>query len=222
MQIQPFPFQTKEEYAYQTLRKAILTCELAPGEKLVIDRLSTELALSQIPIRAAMQRLQAEGLVEIKPHSSPTVTTLSPKKVSEVFALLESLESTAFRAIAGRLSAEEIATLEALLEKMDKALVEKNAANWLGTNIAFHRKIAELSDMPLLTDFTSRVLDEWERISHFYFENVTTSRLPKAQNEHREIIELLRKGDIKGLEAIATTHNRAANQAYQTILEKEK
>ena len=51
------PFQTKEEYAYQVLRQAILQCELAPDEKLIIDRLSVEMGLSQIPIRAAIQRL---------------------------------------------------------------------------------------------------------------------------------------------------------------------
>ncbi len=213
--------QTKEEYAYQYLRQAILTCELAPGEKLVIDRLSAEMELSQIPIRAAMQRLQSEGLVEIKPHSSPTVTPLSPNKVSEVFALLESLESTAFRAISGKLSPQDLAALETLLTQMDTALAENNSADWRSTNITFHRTIAELSQMPILTDFTSRVLDEWERISHFYFENVTTSRLPQAQHEHREIVEYLRKGDVKSLEAITSAHNRAANQAYQAILQKE-
>ena len=221
MQIQAPLYQTKEEYAYQLLRQAILKCEIAPGEKLVIDRLSVEMELSQIPIRAAIQRLQTEGLVEINPHSSPTVTQVSPSKVSEVFTLLESLERAAFRAIAGKLSDKEINALEDLLDEMDRALAEKNAPAWLNANIAFHRKIAEFSAMPLLADFTSRVLDEWERISHFYFENVTTSRLPQAQNEHREIVALLRKGDAEGLEIIAIHHNRAANQAYQSMLQQE-
>lgn len=222
MQIQSSPpFQTKEEYAYQILRRAILTCELAPGEKLVIDRLSTEMKLSQIPIRAAIQRLQSEGLVEVNPHSSPTITEVSPSKVSEIFALLESLEQTAIRAISGKVSDEDLEALEQFIALMDNAIVENNASAWLSANIDFHRKISELTNMPLLIDFTRRVLDEWERISHFYFENVTTSRLPQAQNEHRQIVELLRTGDTEGLETIAINHNRAANQAYQTMLQKE-
>ena len=84
-ELKQIPFQTKEELAYINLRNAILSCELPPGEKLVIDRLSEELGISQIPIRAAIQRLQTEGLVLIHPHSSPVVTTLSPDKVNEVF-----------------------------------------------------------------------------------------------------------------------------------------
>lgn len=70
--------RTKEEYAYDTLRAAIGHCNLRPGEKLVIDSLSLELDISPIPIRVALQRLQAEGLVEIKPHTGAIVSPISP------------------------------------------------------------------------------------------------------------------------------------------------
>ena len=96
---------------------------------------------------------------------------------------------------------------------------QNDSAAWLTANIAFHRKIAELAAMPLLVDFTSRVLDEWERISHFYFQHVTSARLPQAQEEHRQIVSLLRSGDAELLDDLAITHNRAANQAYQSMLQ---
>ena len=212
-------FQTKEEYAYQSLRQAILRCELAPGERLVIDRLSVEMGLSQIPVRAAIQRLQAEGLVVINPHSSATVAPLSPGKVDEVFALLESLERTAFRVASQKCSPADLAPLDLLVDQMDAALAGNDPAAWLAANIAFHRKIAELAGMPLLVDFTRRVLDEWERISHYYFQHVTSSRLPQAQEEHRQIVSLLHAGEAERLDALACAHNRAANQAYQSMLQ---
>ncbi len=211
-------FQTKEEYAYQIIRQAILRCEIAPNEKIVIDRLSAEMGLSQIPIRAAIQRLQAEGLVVMNPHSSATVAPLSPEKVNEIFILLESLERTAFLAAATKATQEDLAALEQLVEEMDVALFNKDHGGWLKSNIAFHREIAEMASMPLLVDFTNRVLDEWERISHFYFEHVTSVRLPIAQEEHRQIIAFLRARDAKNLEKLASEHNRAANQAYQSML----
>jgi len=212
------PFQTKEEYAYQILRQAILRCEIPPDEKLVIDRLSAEMGLSQIPIRAAIQRLQAEGLVVINPHSSATVAPLSQEKVNEIFILLESLERIAFLAAAAKATQEELAMLETLVAQMDIAISDQDPENWLYTNIAFHRKIAEIASMPLLVDFTNRALDEWVRISHFYFEHVTSARLPVAQEEHRQIIYSLRTRDTKNLEKLASEHNRAANQAYQFML----
>jgi DNA-binding GntR family transcriptional regulator len=218
MKQKPITFQTKEEYAYRTLRDAILRCELGPGEKLVIDRLSAELGISQIPIRGAIQRLQTEGLVIVSPHSSASVAPLSPGRVDEVFSLLESLEQTAFRAAANNVSPADLDFLDQLIILMDTAVAENNQSEWLRANTSFHQKIAEISQMPLLVDFSNRVLAEWERISHYYFEDVTVSRLPQAQKEHREILEYLRTGDTESLEALAKLHNRAANQAYQTIL----
>jgi DNA-binding GntR family transcriptional regulator len=221
MEKKPVTFKTKEEYAYQTLRDAILQCEIGPGEKLVIDHLSEEMGVSQIPIRSAIQRLQSEGLVILSPHSSATVAPLSPGKVDEVFSLLENLERTAYRAASAKISRKDIGTLEQLIVNMDAAIADNNQGEWLRTNSRFHQQIAEISQMPLLVDFSNRVLAEWERICHYYFEDVTIGRLPQAQQEHRLILDYLRSGDVDSLEKIATTHNRAANRAYQTILKTQ-
>lgn len=209
---------TKEQYAYATLRRAIIRCELPPGEKLVIDRLSVEMGLSQIPVRAAIQRLQAEGLVVISPHASAIVAPLPPEKVAEVFALLESLERAAFAAAAQKRTEADLADLADIVRQMDVSLAEPHPAGWLSLNSAFHRRIAAISGMPLLVDFTNRVLDEWERISHYYFANVTSARLPQAQSEHWAILAFLRQRDSSALEDLAATHNRAANQSYQAML----
>lgn len=211
-------FQTKEQYAYTVLRGAILCCELAPGKKLIIDRLSAEMGLSQIPIRAAMQRLQAEGLIIINPHSSAIVAPLLPEKIDEVFALLESLECTAFRIAAQSHTDADLDVLTDLVRQMDIAIAEPNSADWLTLNSAFHRKIAAISNMPLLINFTNRALDEWERVSHFYFANVTSARLPQAQSEHHQITALLHSRDTEALEALAAVHNREANRSYQSML----
>ena len=84
-QSSPRLYRTKEEYVYDTLRAAIMRCELKPGKKLVMDNLSVELDVSPIPIRGALQRLQAEGLVEIIPHTGAVVSAISPDTVNEIF-----------------------------------------------------------------------------------------------------------------------------------------
>ncbi|MGE5378011.1 MAG: GntR family transcriptional regulator [Bacteroidota bacterium] len=211
-------FQTKEQYAYETLRKAILSGQLEPGEKLVIDRLSTEMGLSQIPIRAAIQRLQAEGLVVIHPHASAMVASLPPEKIDEIFCLLESLERAAFRSACQKRTEAALEELAELVRQMDEAIQEPDASAWLALNRAFHRRIAAAAGMPLLLDFTNRVLDEWQRISQYYFSNVTSARLPRAQLEHHQILDLLRLRDADALESLAITHNREANLSYQAML----
>jgi DNA-binding GntR family transcriptional regulator len=214
-------YQTKEELAYIALRDAIIKCEIPPGEKLVIDRLSEEYGISQIPIRAAIQRLQTEGLVIIHPHSSPVVSPLPPEKIDEVFMLLESLEMSAFRAAAKKVTDQDIIDLEQLIQAMDESLANKMPKDGMMTNIAFHRRIAEISEMDILVDFTDRVLNEWERICHTYFEDVISHRLPQAQEDHRMILEYLRTGEVEKLNQIAISHNRQANLAYQTILQEQ-
>jgi len=211
-------FRTKEEIAYQQLREALITCKLPPGEKIVIDRLAEDMGISQIPVRAAVQRLIAEGLVLSQPHSSATAAPLSPEKIDEVFILLEALERTAFTTAAGRMSPEHLDKLQSLADSMDAALAASDSRKWLHANIDFHRTIAKAAGLPLLVDFTNRVLDEWERICHFYFDPVTSLRLPQAQQEHRRIIALLETGSAEELAQLAAVHNRSANQAYQQLL----
>ena len=84
--------RTKEEYAYDVLRGAILRCELRPGEKLVLDDLSEKIGVSAIPLRSAVQRLHSEGLVEIIPHTGAIVSDISPGNLEAVSLLLERLE----------------------------------------------------------------------------------------------------------------------------------
>ncbi|PKO16098.1 MAG: hypothetical protein CVU39_08700 [Chloroflexi bacterium HGW-Chloroflexi-10] len=214
-------FQTKEEYAYQALRKAIIHCDLKPGDKLVIDRLSVDLGISQIPIRSAMQRLQAEGLVVITPHSGAVVAELPPEKVDEIFALLAALEQVALRLTAGAAHAADLDALATLIGSMDAAAQQGDAEGWLTGNIRFHRKIAEMSGMPLLMEFTNRTLDEWERLSHCYFPRVASERMLQAQAEHREMLSYLRSGEIDRLVILTGTHNRHAHENYRRLLKEE-
>lgn len=165
-----------------------------------------------------MQRLQAEGLVVLNPHASAIVAPLPPEKISEVFALLEGLERAAYGFACENRSEEDLDQLGELLSQMDAVIHEPNPADWLSLNCAFHRRIAALTAMPLLIDFTNRALDEWQRISHHFFANVASARLPQAQLEHHQIVTLLRDRDIEALEALAATHNREANRSYQAML----
>jgi DNA-binding GntR family transcriptional regulator len=208
-------FQTKEEYIYESLREAILHCKIQPGEKLVIDHLASTYGVSTIPIRTVLQRLQIEGLVEIIPHTGAQVAGISLSTVEEIFAILGAFESIAYPTAAQRITKTEIHELERLLDSMEKAVTDQDANQWSELNRKFHIRIAEISGMGLLTDFTKRIFDQWERIRIFYLNNVLSQRLHQAQQEHREILQLLREQDQAGLVAHAVSHNQSAKESYQ-------
>ena len=94
--------RTKQEFVYRTLRSAIMRCEIAPGERLVIDDLARKLEVSIIPVREALQLLQSEGLILNVPHVGATVAPITRESILDVFTLLEGLEIMATRLVAER------------------------------------------------------------------------------------------------------------------------
>lgn len=218
MKIPENVYLTKEEYAFELLRTAILDGEYKPGDKLVIDRLSEELGISTIPIRSALQRLEMEGLVEITPHSPARVAPISLDMVAETFALLTVLEEVAFVNAASRLTKDGLQRIRELVVAMEQVSTSGEMGNWTELNIAFHREIAEQTGMPLLIEFTNRALDQWRRLSHNYFHEVVADRIRQAQREHVEILQLLETKQTEKLAALARQHNQRAFEAYQQLM----
>ncbi len=208
------PYRTKSELVYATLRSAIMRCELAPGTRLIIDDISESLGVSHIPVREALNQLQSEGLVTVIPHSGATVAPVSPGDVVEIFSIMEGLEIVATRVAAERASPEQLANLEAMLPKLDAAAEDHEPETWAELNIAFHREIAAITGMPLLTEMMNRVLDRWDRVRRFV--RVLPDRMTEAQQQHRDIVGALKRHDIATAQALATLHNRGALGAYQS------
>ena len=88
---------SKKDLVKQALREAILSGELAPGTRLIIDDLANQLGVSPIPVREALQQLQADGYVEIQPFLGTRVTPIEAESVVEVFSLLETIEIVSSR-----------------------------------------------------------------------------------------------------------------------------
>ncbi len=206
--------RTKEEYAYDVLREAILRCELKPGEKLVIDSLSDKLGVSAIPLRGALQRLQSEGLVEITPHMGAIVSDLSPANIEQVSLLLERLEILSFQVIADKARPEDIGMLRRRIAEMDATLKTQDLERWSELNFDFHRAVAALTEMKMLIEFTNRALDAWMRLRRWYLQRIMM-QMPQAQAEHHEMVELLASRDTEGLARVVTIHNRRMREYYR-------
>jgi DNA-binding GntR family transcriptional regulator len=211
--------RTKQEFAYQTLRDAIMRCELQPSERLVIDDIARRLNVSIIPVREAIQILQSEGLVVTVPHAGATVAPISRQSIQDVFTVLEGLEVVATRLVAERRNTSELNALGNLVADMDKAVESKRYAQWAGLNTEFHLMIGALPGLPMLREMTERVLARWGRIRRFYFRGVLVARAEQAQQEHRDILESMRVRDLGKLEKLVRQHNRGALESYMNYLD---
>ena len=215
MQIEPPVFHTKKEGVYRALRDAIIRCQLAPQTRLVAEEVARQMGVSTIPVREALQQLQAEGLVRIVPHVGAMVAPVPVQAVDEVLTLLERIESAlAPRACANR-SPEDLQALSALLEDMEAAERAGDGEGWAWANSAFHRRLAAAARMPLGEELANRLYDAWDRLRCYILgRRDLAERMQLALVEHQAILDSLGAGDSRRLQRLLRVHRRSALRAF--------
>jgi DNA-binding GntR family transcriptional regulator len=205
-------FRSKKDLVYDALRTAILQCEIKPGSRLVIDELAAELGVSQIPVREALRLLEADGFISFEPHVGAAVTDIKANVVSEIFNLLEAMETISGRAACPRMTDADLETLEQLLRMMDALVGEPE--KWSQENAHFHQLICDCAGTPLVKQMMEKTLQHWDRLRSCYLKDVFAYRVAAAQREHWQIFGALRSRDVALLEKVIHDHNQAALVAY--------
>jgi DNA-binding GntR family transcriptional regulator len=207
-------FRTKQELVYRSLRDAILTCEIPPDERLVIEDVARRLNVSAIPVREALQLLQSEGLVTLIPHVGATVTPLSRDSVVDVFSVLEGLQVVAGRLAAERADKPTLAAFEGYVRAMDTAVAATEYDAWADLNTRFHGALSEVSGLKLLQQSTVQALDRWDQIRRYFYKGVLVPRVAQAQREHHELLEGLLAHDPERVATAMRRHYHGALMAY--------
>jgi DNA-binding GntR family transcriptional regulator len=134
---------SKQESAYQIIRERIERGEYGPGQRLVMDKLAEELGISQVPIREAIRRLEAEALLTYQPNAGPTVAALSRDVWVQLLETVAVLEGYATALAAPELSASDLAQLTAINRRMAVAVRNEHLAQISVCNRGFHALILE-------------------------------------------------------------------------------
>ena len=127
-----------------TLRAAILSGQLAPGEPLGQEALAQRFGVSRIPVRESLKQLEAEGLVEARPHRGAVVARLTVEELDELYGIVWALEMLAARAAVPRMTDEQIATMGALVERLGTPLAPHE---WYATNVQIHMQMLAASGL---------------------------------------------------------------------------
>lgn len=135
------------EQVYESLREAIVTLTLEPGQMIYENELSAELGVSRTPVREAIRLLVSEELLEVLPQRGTRVTLISVQKVTEARFIRELLEHGAFRLVASAWNDEMDQILKEqlldLLEQQRIAAAAEDNSEFLALDEAFHRVILE-------------------------------------------------------------------------------
>ena len=205
-------FRSKKEIVYEALRENIIKGVHAPGERLVIDELANKLETSQIPIREAIQQLEADGFVTTEPYVGARVAEIDANFIFEVFGLLESMEAICSRYACVAMTEKQVVTLRQMIAKMDRSV--DDAAVWSEQNKAMHLFICSCAETILVAKMMQTVLDHWERLRLHYLSDMTYDRINEAQQEHKILLKALESRDPDAVEAIVRQHNQHALASY--------
>jgi DNA-binding GntR family transcriptional regulator len=132
------------------IEKAIVKGILKPGQKLFLNELASQFQVSQIPVREALNRLAAMGLILRRPNQGTFVVEFSLDELEAILEVRDALEGLAVRLSAARATAEDIHNLRKLITQMDKAASAKNTIQLCEVDILFHRTLWACTRNPFL------------------------------------------------------------------------
>ncbi|GIP40070.1 GntR family transcriptional regulator [Paenibacillus sp. J31TS4] len=211
------------EQAYETIRDAIITLELAPGTLIYENEMAEQLGISRTPVRDAFNRLIAEQLVDVLPQRNRRVAYLSEDKVRESGFVRLSLESRAFRAVAGRWDGSEPfrraeREIGLLLEQQAEAAREQDAVRFLRLDEAFHVCILGLAGNRTLLDVVGQMRGHLNRVRLLAMKEL--EQTANLVQEHAELFERLRTGDAEAVGRLLEAHLGKLEEELPAIKEK--
>jgi DNA-binding GntR family transcriptional regulator len=210
----------KQERVYSALRERILEGACGPGFRLVIDRIAEEFGVSALPVREAVRRLEAEGLVVFRPNAGAQVSPADPSLFQENLTVLAVLEGYATAQAAGRMTAEQLSGLEHETESMVTCMEGLDVLGFAQANQRFHRLIHEACGNPPLLELLRSIERRLDAIRRTVFTHIPYRGLSSIE-DHREIIRLIRAG-VPGLEIelAAREHKLRTVSAFRDWLER--
>jgi DNA-binding GntR family transcriptional regulator len=192
--------QTASDHVADALRQAIIGGQFDDGEELNQVELAQHFNVSRVPIREALRRLQAEGLVSAAAHRRATVIGLNRERAGEIFAIRALLETFMLERAAEHLTTQDLDELNALCDVMDKS---PDHAEWLELNHRFHHQLLSPSGSPVAMAIVERLAGQVER---YLRRSGGVRRVEEAGREHRQILRTLKRGDVDRAKEILSRH----------------
>jgi DNA-binding GntR family transcriptional regulator len=191
---------------YDRLRAAILSLSLAPGQRLSERGLEPEFGASRTPIRAALLRLESEGLAQ-RDGKNWMVAPLNLGEIRALYEYREVLEAATTRLALARSTGDD---LEALAELANSSDAGETPEHSLDTGTSFHLELARISGNPFLEDAMRSVLTRLYRTR--WLEVASAESRDRVRVEHSAIANALLAGDLPGAELAILQHLRGTGE----------
>jgi DNA-binding GntR family transcriptional regulator len=198
--------RTLWQRVHEHLREGILSGRLSPGSELQEVALAESLGVSRGPIREAIGRLAAEGLVTVRPRRGAVVRALSKEEFLEAYQVREALEVMAVRLAVPKLSAEEVAALERLVEEMTARAEAGDVQGFFLANTAFHQTFFDAAGNRMLADLYRQLRGQIDR--HRLRSLELRGTLKRSIAEHKAILRAAKARDVERAAHLVAEHIR--------------
>ena len=200
----PVEFRTKTAMAYEQLRRWIVSGRLAPGQRLDQEWLAAELGVSRMPLRQALLRLEADGLIQNEPHRSAVVAPLSLAELTDVYAARLAIETMLAEAGAARSAEQDFALMEQAIAAQRDAVAAGQLGQFVASDRGFHFTLYRASGYARAVETASRLRDLADR----YIWQYARYRSGAAQSvtEHERILGSCRQGRADEVRRLTQDH----------------
>lgn len=208
------------EQVYSELKNAILKKALAPGQKLDIFVLAAQFNVSRTPIKEAFNRLQHDGLIVIKPRKGTFVAETTKQDVVEILDARLMFERWAAEEGCKRAEAKHIDDMERMAEQMGR-LRKQEPFDFLQYNeldIQFHEHIVRMANNQRILTMYRGLHSHWMTARGYY--EIAYEKAYDGYNQHRDIVEAYRAGDVHRLVECVSAHIVAVKNDLLQIYDK--
>lgn len=197
-------FLPLRDVVFNTLRKAILTGQLKPGERLMEVHLANRLGVSRTPIREAIRKLELEGLVIMIPRRGAEVARITEKSLKDVLEVRRALDALSIELACDRITPEALEKLEAACITFEEATKSKDASVIAKADVALHDIIVEAAGNQRLCQLVNNLSEQMYRYRFVYIKD--ESQHQKLIAEHREIYESIAERNKERAACAARLH----------------
>ena len=192
------------EYAYTRLKDAIMTGVYMPHQRLIEAEVTQALGVSRTTLRAALIRLNEEGLVEIEVNRGARVRAFSLDEAVEILRVREVLEGLAAVIAIDKATPEDIAELRAIVVEMEDALANDDVMRYAALNARFHQVILDAANHEIVTRFLGSL--RYGLIRYQFGSILVPGRRDQSLGEHQAILAALEAKDAVEIERVARLH----------------
>jgi DNA-binding GntR family transcriptional regulator len=203
-------YVTKLDLVEQVLRELIASGEIQPGERLRQSELAERVGTSQTPVREALRRLEADGLIVSRPHQGVRVAEVIPEEMAELYLIRARLEGLAVEHAVPNVTQQELKKLITLQDHLEAARASGNAKPLRKLNYDFHTRLYRLSNLARL----NKIIDSLWPLFPWDTMLAIPGRVDSSAREHRAILDAVVRVDTKAAREAMEGHIESGAEAF--------